>query len=178
MEIEQEYIKHESNLLESKNKFIFNYDNLTTNITKINFNIKVENSTSNYYFDDNKKYYTKIPPEDLQFFKDLVNQILNSDKTDYPDFKKIGKWVYNNIRYNSQLVIGKKCNIKEILNNKQGVCAHITKLYNTLLTAYGIDTIEVSGFAKDITENNRNVRKIENENNQIEGKSEYIMNGL
>ena len=165
-------IKKEGNLTESEDKFIFKYDNLNKNNTKINFNIKVENSTSNYYFNENKEYYTQIPPEDLPFFQNLVNQIINSDKTDYPIYKKIGKWVHNNIKYNLQLT-GAKFTAKEILNNKQGVCEHFTKLYNTLLTAYGINAIKVSGYAKNITENNKKVKgKKDDGNNQNEVSTE------
>ena len=111
-------INHEANLVDSGDKFIFKYDNLNKNKTKINFKIKVENSTSNYYFNENNEYYTQIPPEDMQLFKNLVNQILNSDKTKYPIYKKVGKWVHNNIKYNLQLT-GKKYTAKEILNMKQ-----------------------------------------------------------
>ena len=165
-------IQNEANLTEAEDKYIFKYNNLNKNNTKINFNIKVENSTSNYYFNENNEYYTQIPQEDLPFFQDLVNQIINSDKTDYPIYKKIGKWVHNNIKYNLQLT-GAKFTAKEILNNKQGVCEHFTKLYNTLLTAYGINAIKVSGFAKNITENNTKVkRKKDDENNQNEDPTE------
>ena len=44
---------------------------------------------------------------------------------------------------------------------------NITQHYNTILTAYGISTIKVSGYTKKITENNIQTRKkidIENEN--------------
>ena len=164
-------IQPEKNLIDSEEKFIFQYDNLNAKKTKINFHIIVENSTSNFIFNGNNEYLTRIPTEDLQFFKSLVNQILISDKSNYPDFKKIGKWVHNNIKYNFEFS-GKKYSAKEIFNMKQGVCEHFTILYNTLLTAYGIDTIKVSGYAKDITENNIKVKKRKDENNQNEDPSE------
>ena len=104
-------------------------------------------------------------------FKNLVNEIINSDKTNYPIYKKIGKWVHNNIKYDLKFH-GKKYTAKEILNIKQGVCEHFTKLYNTLLTAYGIDSIKVSGYAKDITENNIKVKKRKDEINLNEEPSE------
>ena len=56
----------------------------------------------------------------------------------------------------------------EIYKNKQGVCDHLTKLYNTLLTAYGIEAIYCSGFTKKITENNTKAEKGNNEENQNE----------
>ena len=163
-------INHEANLTEIGDKFIFKYNNLNKNKTRIIFHIKVENSASNFNFQENNEYLTQIPAEDLQFFKSLVNKILTSDKTNYPDYKKIGKWVHNNIKYNLELK-GAKKSAKEILNIKQGVCEHFTKLYNTLLTAYGIETIKVSGYAKDVTENNLEVKKGKDEINPNEKSS-------
>ena len=159
-EIKYDIIKPNANLTDSTNddKYIFNYNNLNTNRAYINFKIKVENSTSNYSFNGRKELLTQIPNEEMQFFKNLVNQIIASDKTNYPNYKKIGKWVHNYITYNLQLK-GKKMTAMEIYNIKQGVCEHYTKLYNTLLTAYGIDTVKVFGYAKNLTENNSKVLK-------------------
>ena len=164
-------INHEANLTEDRDKFIFKYNNLNKNKTRIIFHIKVENSASNFNFQENNEYLTQIPAEDLQFFKSLVNKILTSDKTNYPDYKKIGKWVHDNIKYNLALT-GEKISAKDILNIKQGVCEHFTILYNTLLTAYGIDAIKVSGYAKDITENNIKVKKRKDDINLNEEPSE------
>ena len=170
-EIEYNINKDGANLIDSGDQYIFKYENLNTNQAKLNFKIKVENSTSNYYFDGNNEYLTEIPPEQTQFFSNLAGQIVNSDKTDFPDYKKIGKWVYNNIKYNIQLT-GAKFTAMEIYKNKQGVCEHFTILYNTLLTAYGIDAIKCSGYAKDITEHNAKVKKRKDEENQNEDPTE------
>ena len=170
-EIEYNINKDGANLIDSGDQYIFKYENLNTNQAKLNFKIKVENSTSNYYFDGNNEYLTEIPPEQTQFFSNLAGQIVNSDKTDFPDYKKIGKWVYNNIKYNIQLT-GAKFTAMEIYKNKQGVCEHFTILYNTLLTAYGIDAIKCSGYAKDITEYNAKVKKRKDEENQNEDPTE------
>ena len=170
-EIEYNINKDGANLIDSGEQYIFKYENLNTNQAKLNFKIKVENSTSNYYFDGNNEYLTEIPPEQTQFFSNLAGQIVNSDKTDFPDYKKIGKWVYNNIKYNIQLT-GAKFTAMEIYKNKQGVCEHFTILYNTLLTAYGIDAIKCSGYAKDITEYNAKVKKRKDEENQNEDPTE------
>ena len=91
--------------------------------------------------------------------------IISSDKSNFPNHKKIGKWVHNHIKYNLQLT-GQKFTAMEIYKNKQGVCEHYTKLYNTLLNAYGIKALKVSGYAKDITEYNTKVKKKNNEENQ------------
>ena len=166
-EIQYNISKEESNLVESEDNYTFKFENLNKNNAKINFNIKIENSTSNYIFDEKEKYLTQIPSEEYHFFKNLANDIIKSDKTDFPDYKKIGKWVYNNIKYNKQLT-GAKFTAMEIFKNKQGVCVHLTKLYNTLLTAYGIDAIQCSGYAKKITENNTKAEEGNNEENQNE----------
>jgi len=102
-EIQYNISKEESNLVESEDNYTFKFENLNKNNAKINFNIKIENSTSNYIFDEKEKYLTQIPSEEYNFFKNLANDIIKSDKTDFPDYKKIGKWVYNNIKYNKQL---------------------------------------------------------------------------
>ena len=159
-EIQYNITQNGAELIDSGEKFIFKYNNLNTNRTKINFNIIVENSTLNYYFNENQEYLTQIPPEELQFFTNLVNQIISSDNTNFPNYKKIGKWVHNYLKYNLSF-LGAKLTAMEIYNKKQGVCEHFTKLYNTLLTAYGINAIKVSGFAKDITEYNTKVKKKE-----------------
>ncbi len=79
-----------------------------------------------------------------------------------PNYKKIGKWVYNYLKYDLSFY-GKTYTAKEIYNNKSGVCKHYTLLYNTLLVSQGIDAINISGYALNITENN--IMK-ENENNK------------
>ena len=138
---------------EKENKFIFNFKDLRENTTSIKLRIKAENSTSDYNIIDKKDLITKIPDEDKKFFKDLSNKIIKEDKTEFPIYKKLGKWVHNYITYNIKYT-GKTYTAKEIYNNKIGVCAHYTLLYNTLLVSQGIDAIYISGYALDITENN------------------------
>ena len=159
-EIKYEIIKPNANLTDSINddRYIFNYNNVNTNRANINFKIIVENSTSNYNFNGRKELLTQIPNEEIEFFRNLANQIVAIDKTNYPNYKKIGKWVYNYITYNLEYK-GRKMSAMEIYNIKQGVCEHYTILYNTLLTAYGIDAIKVDGYAKNLTENNANELK-------------------
>ena len=149
--------------VEKENKFIFNFKDLKTNTTTIKLRLKAENSTSDYNFIDKKDLITKIPDEDKQFFKDLSNKIIKEDKTEFPVYKKLGKWVYNYLTYNLNHY-GKTYTAKEIYNKKEGICKHFTLLYNTLLVSQGIDAINISGFALDLTENN--VVK-ENENTKV-----------
>ena len=138
---------------EKENKFIFNFKDLRENTTTIKLRVKAENSTSGYNVINKKDLITKIPDEDKQFFKDLSNKILKEDKSDFPVYKKLGKWVHNYITYNLKYT-GTTYTAKEIYNNKEGVCKHFTLLYNTLLVSQGIDAIYISGYALDLTENN------------------------
>ena len=92
-EIKYEIIKPNANLTDSINddRYLFNYNNLNANRANINFKIIVENSTSNYIFNGRKELLTQIPNEEIQFFKNLANQIIAADKTNYTTYKKIGK---------------------------------------------------------------------------------------
>ena len=157
-ELKYDINKNGASLIDSGNNFTFKYDSINTNKTNLNFKIKVENSTSNYIFNGNiADYIEEIPPQEVQFWKNLANQIISSDITSFPDYKKIGKWVYNHITYNLSLT-GKKFTAMEIYKNKQGVCEHYTLLYNTILNSYGIEAIKVGGYAKNITEYNTKVK--------------------
>ena len=80
----------------------------------------------------------------------LAKDILQNDKSSKPDYYKIGKWVYNNIKYNISLS-GKELSISEIINIKQGVCHHFSILYNSLLNSIGIETVYATGYSvKDL----------------------------
>ena len=129
-----------------QNKYIFNYNNLNINKVKIECKLKVENSTTNYIFDGNNELIVQIPKEDEEFFKNLSEQILKKDKSDFPIYKKLGKWVYNYMSYNLTCN-GKILTAKEVYNKKVGVCEHFTLLYNTLLISQGIKAVKVSGYA-------------------------------
>jgi len=80
----------------------------------------------------------------------LAKYILENDKSSKPDYYKIGKWVYKNIKYNISY-LGKVLSISDIINIKQGVCAHYTRFYNSLLNSIGIETLYVTGYSvKDL----------------------------
>ena len=160
-------------------KFIFNYKDLKTNRTTIKFNIKVENSTSNYKIIKNKDLITTIPEEDKIFFKNLSDNIIRENKSNIPIYKKLGKWVYNNIKYDIRLM-DKIFTAKNIYNMRSGVCEHFSLLYNTLLVSQGIDAVFISGYALPMTENNiikenEYTKQFPNEPNTL---SDMPMNGL
>ena len=60
---------------------------------------------------------------------------------------KIGKWVTNNIEYAQNYTKNTELTVIDILNNKKGVCSHITKLYNGFMYSLGYKCIYVSGYA-------------------------------
>ena len=140
---------------EEKDKFVFKYNKLNVNKVSIGLKLKVKNSTADYNFDGNEELLIKIPEEDKQFFKDLSDKILNEDNSNFPNYKKLGKWVYNYMTYNL-LLRGRNMTAREIYNKKIGVCEHFTLLYNTLLVSQGIKATKVSGFALNKNKNQQN----------------------
>ena len=165
--VSYEIIKENAEFVEDieQNKFIFDYKNLNTNKVKIQWNIKAKNSTTNYIFDGNNDLIIKIPKEDEIFFKELSNKILEEDNSNFPLYKKLGKWVYNYMTYNLSY-LGRKLTAKQIYDKKMGVCEHYSLLYNTLLTAQGIKVVKVSGYAlaNNRIGNNDNDISIQNNN--------------
>ena len=80
----------------------------------------------------------------------LAKTILLEDKSSKPSYYKIGKWIYKNIKYNISLS-GQSLNISQIINLRQGVCHHLTLLYNALLNSIGIEAVYASGYSiKDL----------------------------
>ena len=144
-------------------KYIFNYNNLNIKNTTIGCKLKVINSTTDYIFDGNEELIIKIPKEDEEFFKNLSNKILKEDKSNFPNYKKLGKWVYNYMTYNLSYT-GRKMTAKEIYNKKIGVCEHFTLLYNTLLVSQGIKVVKVSGYAFNYNEKNKIINIKESDN--------------
>ena len=142
-----------------EDRFIYTYKDLNTNKIKIGWKLQAENSTSNYKYDRGVELITKVPDEDKQFFKDLANEILKKDKSNEPNYKKLGSWVHKYIKYDLSYS-GKQMTAKEIYNTKIGVCEHFTKLYNTLLVSIGIDAVKVGGYALDRTEEDNKTMKV------------------
>jgi len=149
---------------EKENRYIFNYNNLNTNQAKIEWKIKAKNSTTDYIFDGNEELIIKVPEEDKQFFKDLSDKIIKDDNSDFPIYKKLGKWVYNYMTYNLAY-FGKDLTAKQIYEKKFGVCEHFTLLYNTLLISQGIKAVKIAGYALDDKEKDKN-NKLDNKDNE------------
>ena len=124
---------------------ILTINNLNKSKAIFKLKIRVKNSTADYIFDGNEQLITKVPEEDKQFFKDLSDKIIKEDNSDFPVYKKLGKWVRKYLTYN-MFYSGKYLTAKEIYEKRSGVCIHFTLLYNTLLVSQGIKAVEVSGY--------------------------------
>ena len=138
---------------EKENKFIFTIKNPNSKNYKIKFKLKFENSTGGYNGPEKKDALTKIPDEDIQFFKDLSNKIILEDKSELPIYQKLGNWVYGYLKYDLKY-FGINMTAKEIYNKKEGVCRHFTLLYNALLKSQGIESAYIRGIQLKITEDN------------------------
>ena len=72
---------------------------------------------------------------------------MKKDHSKDPDYIKLGKWVKNNMKYDSNLS-GKQggINIDDILLNLSGDYSNYTRLYNALLNSIGIKAVYVNGY--------------------------------
>ena len=80
-----------------------------------------------------------------KIIEDFDKKYKNSD-FEFLDFMKIALWVNKNIEYNLAFT-GKEDSAMEILNNRAGVCHHMTILSNALLYSLGYKVIYISGYA-------------------------------
>ena len=96
-------------------------------------------------FKQNKIHFNKIA-------NDIIKQYDSEHKDDLiivPSVVKIGKWIKQNIKYDITYVGMNEITATETLNNKRGVCHHITKLFNALMYSLGYQTIYILGYALD-----------------------------
>ena len=154
------------------NKYIFEEDNT--------YKIKMENVASNKVFfqiiatfknsvlsnweisNEDENEITPINNELKNAFKPVVNHILENDKSNYPNFYKIGKFIHEYITYDKSYS-GKDMNPIEIYNERRGVCEHFTILYNILLGVIDIPAIYICGLANNGEGGKTQIRDIENE---------------
>ena len=90
-------------------------------------------------------YYDISLTEIDQEIIDKAKEIINED-SDKPNYYKIGQFVNNYLTYDLSYS-GKDLTVKQIYDQKKGVCEHYTKLYNAMLNAIGIKAINISGWA-------------------------------
>ena len=137
--------KNNDSFITNHNFYILNYYNFENTRNFYFIKNTTFSSCPNFWnvTDDNIKNYLKNTS--TQTTISLVKQILNEDKSDHPDYYKIGKWVYKNIKYDR--AHNTKSDPDDILIQKRGVCHHFTLLYNALLNSIGIRTLYTSGTA-------------------------------
>ena len=80
------------------------------------------------------------------FDKKNKNSIFN-----YMDYMKIGRWVYENIKYDYSYIGRTELTAMDIYNKRVGVCSHFTRLSNALLYSLGYKAFYVHGFACEDT---------------------------
>ena len=121
--------------------YIFTYPGLTKG--KVNTKISVDFINSV----DNEILYPL--DESLIVNTSTVNtrrkaaEILAADDSDEPDYIKLGRWVFKNMKYGSAST---DLTVDEILSSLTGYCWHYTKLYNSLLFSIGIKAVFITGF--------------------------------
>ena len=92
--------------------------------------------------------------------KAKVDEILKDSKyKDYPDYEKIGKFVYDYMTYDLSYH-GKQLTPIQIFNEKRGVCEHYTLLYNTMLNYIGIKTLTCVGYGFKDKETSANEKTV------------------
>ena len=145
-------------LNKEKNQYIVKY--IKTNYKEVQFVIdgKLQNSTNGEWivnFSD-EEIEKMMPEKDVKckeqlqklakkIIEDFDKKYKNSD-FEFLDFMKIALWVNKNIEYNLAFT-GKEDSAMEILNNRAGVCHHMTILSNALLYSLGYKVIYISGYA-------------------------------
>ena len=146
-----------------KKKRVYNIKFINTNKNFVEFHIKAE--FKNFYKDGwnidltNEEIDSLIPPDyktNKKYFNETANDIIKQydeehedDSIKVEDYVKIGKWVNKNIKYNDKYSRRNEITATETLNLKEGVCDHITKLFNALVYSLGYQVIYVNGYAMD-----------------------------
>ena len=132
------------NNIQKDNKIIFK-----SNMRKKYAFFKIESTFSNY-ISPKWKLRTTLSNQhklnDKNFFRNKAKEIISKDKSNSPNYIKLGRWVNKNMKYDIKY-LGKKMSPEEILNKLIGVCEHYTILYNALLNSIGIKTIYTTGYA-------------------------------
>ena len=96
--------------------------------------------------------------KDKSTFEKIAREIIadfdreNKDTMfNFMDFTKIGKWVYENIKYDLNYSGRTDMTAMDVYNERVGVCHHLTRLSNALLYSIGYKVIYVNGFACEVS---------------------------
>ena len=132
------------NIIQKDNQLIFK-SKMNKNLAYFLIKAKFSN-----YISSNWKIKTLLSNNEkiknINLFKQKAREIILKDKSNTPNYIKLGRWVNKNIQYDIN-DLGKKMSVEEILKRKKGVCEHFTLLYNALLNSIGIQAIYVRGYA-------------------------------
>lgn len=137
--------------LPGKNNKKIGVDLYTSFSNKLNDDFSVYFSEDKYQINEGN-----IDGEIKAKAEEIINDA-NSKYKDYPNYYKIGQFVFSHIQYDLNNK-GKDFTPLQIYQQKKGVCEHYTILYNAMLNAIGIKTLYISGWAfdKNVISGNKN----------------------
>jgi hypothetical protein len=132
--------------------------------------IKSNERYRKFNFIFSKEFQSKIDNEWVMEGADLENsctikiknkalEILSNSNSKEKDYIILGRWVYYNIEYDLKYK-NEEWTPDQILENKVGVCSHITRLYNAFLNCINIDAMYVKGYVQTENDNNINLENL------------------
>ena len=128
---------------QNESHYIIKNDKSKKDKMNLNLNVNFINSIDNefkYSFNE-----SLIIDTSTEKTRQKAKEILEKDNSKDPDYIKLGKWVKNNMKYNSSLN-GKQESVDEILSNLSGDYSNYTRLYNSLLFSIGIKAVYANGY--------------------------------
>ena len=136
---------NDENVKQNESHYIITNDKTIKDKLNLNLNVNFINSIYNeFIYPFNESLIIDTSTEKT---KQKAKEILENDHSKAPDYIKLGKWVKNNMKYDSNLS-GKQggINIDDILLNLSGDYSNYTKLYNSLLFSIGVKAVYVNGY--------------------------------
>ena len=136
---------NDENVKQNESHYIITNDKTIKDKLNLNLNVNFINSINNeFIYPFNQSLIIDTSTEKT---KQKAKEILENDHSKAPDYIKLGKWVKNNMKYDSNLS-GKQggINIDDILLNLSGDYSNYTKLYNSLLFSIGVKAVYANGY--------------------------------
>ena len=127
---------------QNESHYVIKYDKQKKE--KLNFSLNVHfinsiDSEFKFPFND-----TLIIDTSTEKTRQKAKEILENDHSKEPDYIKLGKWVKNNMKYDSNLNRTQE-SVDEILLKLSGDYSDYTRLYNSLLFSIGIKAVYING---------------------------------
>ena len=110
----------------------------------VEINITFTNNLNADFKLDDSNYEIDLSLIDQEII-DKANEIIR-EKSDKPDYYKIGKFVNKYLSYDNSSDREKNLTLKEIYDRKKGKSYHFTLLYNAMLNSIGIKTFFINGW--------------------------------